>query len=198
MSIGWVIIATGISGVLALVFISLFFGLGGDNLFGTLNDIANALLAILSGISAWKLHSHFRVQITTLQPVLLPVAWIGVLVAVLGSMLVIFRFTGWVLAGLYTTTGFAFIGLWMIGQNWALGKGQLLPQGLHLLGLVAGGFMLFGFAAVPGIIRRIGTLEASPGILNALWQTAGLGWLVLYPAWCVWLGLVTLKRFSNQ
>src|SRR5215813_7722266 len=52
-TVGWLAISSGIVGILAVVFLALFFGIGEP--FGTLNDIFSGLLAISIGILAWGL-----------------------------------------------------------------------------------------------------------------------------------------------
>jgi hypothetical protein len=48
-AVGWLAIATGVVGLFAVAFITLFFTAGAP--FGALNDISNDLLAILSLLS---------------------------------------------------------------------------------------------------------------------------------------------------
>jgi hypothetical protein len=54
-AIGWVAIATGVVGLFAAAFIILFYTVGAP--FGTLNDISNGLLGILTGILAALLYA---------------------------------------------------------------------------------------------------------------------------------------------
>jgi len=185
-TIGWVAFSTGVIGIFAMIFIALFYTVG--NPFGTLSDIFNALLAISSGLLAWVLYAGFKKDLTPLNQALLILALIGALVAIVGSVLVIFKFTDWVLAGLYTATGYAMIGLWVIGLNYAARQGSFLPGGMSTFGLVLGVVMLLGFAAVPDLIKGTDSLEAMSPVVNGLWQTASLGWLFLYPIWCFRLG----------
>jgi len=184
--IGWMAIATGMAGIFAMIFIALFYAVGSP--FGTLNDIGNGLMALLSGGLAWALYAYDQEKLTTLDKALPILALIGMVVAIIGSVLVIFKFTDWILAGLYTATGYALIGLWVIGLNYAARQSDFLPQGLSMFGLVLGAMMLFGFAAVPGLLKGIDSLEGMHPVINVLWQAASLGWLFLYPMWCIWLG----------
>jgi hypothetical protein len=69
--IGWVSIATGIAGLLGLIFIILFFIIGQP--FGTLNDICIGLTAIFSGILAWMLAAiHHEQSLLLGQVALIP------------------------------------------------------------------------------------------------------------------------------
>ena len=53
LTIGWVAIATGVAGLLALAFIILLFTVGQP--FGALNDLCIGIAAILSAVLAWML-----------------------------------------------------------------------------------------------------------------------------------------------
>jgi hypothetical protein len=53
--------------------------------------------------------------------------------------------------------------------------------------------MILGLAAIPGFFGEIDSWEASPWDLKYVGMSASsLGWLVLYPLWCLWLGLTLL------
>ncbi len=119
---GRLAIATGISGLLALVLLILFFTIGGP--FGTLNDIFNAMTGILSGFLAWSLSHKFKAGWIFL------LALIGALAVALGSVLVIFEITGWYLAGLYTSAGYALIGLWLFALISSVRRIELWPHRL--------------------------------------------------------------------
>ena len=108
VTIGWVAIATGVTGLLALVFIILLFTVGQP--FGTLNDICVGLTAILSAVLAWLFYPEYHAPSPLLGLVTLVVALAGALVVTVGSVLVIFGITGWYLAGLYMAVGNALIG----------------------------------------------------------------------------------------
>ena len=186
MTIGWVTIATGIVGLLALVFIILFFTVGQP--FGTLNDICIGLTAILSAVLAWLFYSQYHASSPLLGPVTLVVALAGALVVTVGSVLVIFGITGWYLAALYMAVGNALIGLWLLGLNYAAQQGNVWSNGLVIFGIVVAVIMLLGLAAIPGIFNRIDAWESAPWYVNYVGLAGSLGWLVLYPIWCIWLG----------
>lgn len=116
-TIGWVAIATGVAGLLALAFISLFFTVGQP--FGTLNDICIGLTAIFSILLAWVLYPQYHAHPPILSQIAFVLALVGALVVAAGSVLVIFGFTGWYLAGLYMAAGNALIGLWLLGLNYS-------------------------------------------------------------------------------
>lgn len=186
LTMGWVAIAAGVAGVLALAFIIVFFTAGQP--FGTLNDICIGVAAILSGVLAWMSYPQVHDQSPLLSLVALVVALIGALVVTVGSVLVIFGVTGWYLAGLYMAVGNALIGLWLLGLNYSAQRGDFWSNGLTIFGIVVAVIMLLGLAATPGIFNRIDAWESAPWYINYVGFAGSLGWLVLYPIWCILLG----------
>src|SRR5690349_9808214 len=96
-SMGWVVIATGVVGALASLFLILLFTVGQP--FGTLNDICIAITAILSGVVAWMFYVQLQTEMPFWTRITLFVAWVGAVVVMTGSVLVISGITGWYLAG---------------------------------------------------------------------------------------------------
>jgi len=190
LTIAWVAVAAGVAGLLALAFIILFFIVGQP--FGTLNDICIGLAAILSGVLAWLLYPQYHSQSPLLSQVALVVAVVGALVVAVGSVLVIFGITGWFLAGLYMAAGNACIGLWLLGLNYSAQHGDPWSHGLVIVGIVIGVIMALGLVVVPGLFRSIDAWDSAPWYVKYVGQGGALGWLVLYPIWCVWLGRVLL------
>jgi hypothetical protein len=189
--IGWVSIATGIAGLLGLIFIILFFIIGQP--FGTLNDICIGLTAIFSGILAWMLFAKHNEQSLLLGQVALILALIGALVVAIGSVLVISGKTGWFLAGLYMAAGNALIGLWLLGLNYSALQSNPWPHNLVVLGIVVGIIMALGLATIPGIFNGIDSWEAAPWYVNYIGWVGSLGWLILYPVWCIFLGRMLIQ-----
>lgn len=191
--VGWVALATGGVGLVALLFIILLYTV--NRVFGPLNDISNGLLGILSGVLAAMLYAQYHAQSPLLSLVGLILALVGAGVVVLGSALVVSGRTGWYRAGFYTMAGFAAIGLWLVGQNLLAPPAGGWPQSLVIAGLVVGGLMILGLAAIPGFFNDIDSWETSPWYMKYVGMSgSSLGWLVLYPAWCVWLGLTFLLK----
>jgi hypothetical protein len=188
-AIGWTAVAAGIAGLLGLAFIILFFTAGQP--FGTLNDVCIGLAAILSGVLAGMLYSVHHASSPHLSVFALTCALAGALVVAAGSVLVITGVTGWFLAGLYMTAGNALIGLWLLALSYSARHSGSWPGGLALGGLVVGVIMAVGLAAVPGILRGIDAQASAPWFVNAGY-VGGLGWLLLYPIWCLWLGRTLL------
>ena len=134
--------------------------------WGTLNDIAGAVLAALMAQMAWTTRELWRAPRWALGAAL-----VGAAIAVLGSALVVFHQTGWFLAGLVTTLGFAGIGAWLLAVN----------RGRTWTGTAAGALMACGVIVLPGVLLRYDEVARAPA-----WIYAGfLGWLgiLLFPWW---------------
>jgi len=166
------------------VCLAVFFALEGP--FGTINDIGNATTGLLSGALAWRMRSG------TPGPAgraALGAAIVGAVVTVVGSALVISETTGFFLAGLVSSVGFAGVGLWLIAVNRGDSRAADWPPRLRLLGAVGGLLMAMGLAAVPGIVLGIDDMATAPGWV---WISS-VGWLgvyAVYPAWALWVGRI--------
>ena len=187
---GWIAVATGAVGTLALLFLMLFFTVGEP--FGTLNDSLSALLGVGSAILAWRLYAEHHAGSPLLAQTGVALAFLGAALAVVGSVLVIFRFTGWLLAGFYTGLGYAFVGGWLAIFCYTLMQRGIFPHRLLTFGLVSGILAAFGVVALLGIIAGIDSPAAMPWYLNL----AYVGYLgsLLYLIWTIWLGRVILTR----
>jgi hypothetical protein len=184
-SVSRLAVAAGVVQLIGLLSLIVFFVVGGP--FGTLNDLCIALAGLLSAALAWQLFVAFPAQ--SPAPGWLVLAGLGALIVVMGSALVITQSTGWVLAGLWTEFGYAGIGLWLVIFCLKAQGSAGSPRGLTGLGLVAGGLMVLGGLTLPGLLRGLDAWEALPWYVN-VGQAGGLGWLLLYPLWCLWLGRV--------
>jgi hypothetical protein len=188
---GWLASATGVVGLLAIAFIILLYTVGGP--FGTLNDLCNGLLGTLSGVLAAMFYAQVRAQAPLLCLVGLILALIGAAVVPVGSALVVSGRTGWFRAGFYTAAGFGAIGLWLVILNLVAQQGDGWSQSLVTAGLVVGGLMALGLVAIPGILSSIDSWGSSPWYVRYVGMAASsLGWLILYPLWCIWLGRMFL------
>jgi hypothetical protein len=183
--IGWLAIAIGVVIVLGVVSIVLLFAVGG--VFGLLNDVCNGVEAILSAVLAWALYPLYRAQSPLSSRYALIATWVGVLIATIGSVLIIFDFTGWYLAGLYTMVGYALVGVWLFGLNYVALQSFSWPRRLAQLGLLTAVCMAIGFLAGPGILGGVDDAEIAPWYVN-FGILGSLGWMFLYPFWCFWLG----------
>jgi heme/copper-type cytochrome/quinol oxidase subunit 4 len=174
----WFAFAVAVVTVVGLALLIIMYLLGEP--FGTLNDICNAVAALLSAAMALMLFPLHHARSPQLAVAALILAVAGAVIAVVGSALVMSKTTGFVLAGLYLMVGNALIGLWLLSLN----HGSPWPQGLITFGLITGAVMALGLAAIPGIFMGIDSLTRSP------WHTwvgqAGfIGWAILYPVWCL-------------
>lgn len=187
---GRIALATGIASIMSTILIILFYTVGGP--FGTLNDISNGVAGILSGVLAWMLFSRFRFN-STLQWITVVLAMIGVVIIAIGSILIIYDLTGWVLAGWYTTVGNALIGIWLLAFSTMMRRNNTLPHGLSTFGVIVGSIMTIGIFAIPGMIMRIDSMEFTPWYVS-LGYLGFLGTYFLYPMWTIQLGRTLLSR----
>lgn len=194
-TIGKLAIATGVVGVATLIF-GLIFTFAGDivPIFFGLNDLFNLIMALMSGVLAWRLYSRFREKMTTLHGGLLFLVLVGMVLAVIGFWMIAFGRTGWILSGWYTDTAYALIGLWVISLNYTAYQNDLLPKGISLYGFLVGVVMALGFASLPGLIRNIDSTDFMSPLLSGIWHASIRGWILLYPIWCIVLGRHFLKQ----
>jgi hypothetical protein len=190
-TVGWIAISAGIAGILALVFILLFYAIGQP--FGTINDIFNGLLAITSGILVLGMYAGYHTKSPFASQIALVLALAGVAIAVIGSVLVIFKFTGWVLAGFYTGVGDALIGAWLALFCYSMLRNNTLPHTLITFGLVVGVLMAIGLISILGIISKIDSMDSMPWYLN-IGYIGFFGTYIVYPIWAIWLGRMLLFK----
>lgn len=189
-TVGWTAIAIGGSAILAVIFLILMYTVNGR--FGTVNDVLNALIGILSLALAWILYAELHARSPWMSQVGLALAVIGAIFTIIGSVLIIFGYTDFVLAGWYTGVGNALIGLWLAAFCYSMLSGGALPHNLIVFGIVAGGFMAMGLLGIPGIMARVDTMESLPWYLGASYL-GFLGTYVLYPIWAIWFGRILIK-----
>jgi hypothetical protein len=128
-----------------------------------------------------------------MSQIALALAVVGAIFTIIGSILIIFGFTGFVLAGWYSGFGYALIGFWLAAFCYAFLHGDFLPHNLVIFGIVVGAFMAIGLLGIPGIVAGIDSIESMPWYLYG----AFFGWLgiyILYPIWTIWLGRFLLLR----
>jgi hypothetical protein len=184
-TIGWVAIVTGVSAILAIVFLTLMSTV--NNSFGRVNDVFNSVIGISSVVLAWMLYAEHHAKSPSMSQIALALAVVGAIFTIIGSILVIFGFTDFVLAGWYSGIGYALIGLWLVAFCYSLLRSDALPHNLVIFGIVVGAFMAIGLLGIPGIFAGIDSMESMPWYL----YIAFFGWLgtyILYPIWTIWLG----------
>lgn len=168
----------------AIVLLVVYYSVGGP--FGTLNDLANALIGILSAVLAVQ-----TARLGVPAPAV-AAAGLGGAVMVVGSWLVITGQTGWVLAGLVSAVGAAAIGGWLVVLNLVARRAGTLPTRITRLGLVSGAVMTLGVLTVPDIVARADSWED----LHWYGVVGFLGWSGLYLGYPVWSAL--LARAAGQ
>lgn len=184
-------LAIGIVAAGSAVCLATYFAVQGP--FGTINDIGNGTAGVLSAGLAWRLRRHL---LGRAGQVAVGAAVVGGGLTVAGSALVISHTTGFFLAGLVSSLGFAGIGTWLVVLNRSDAAIVSWPRRLRGLGIAAGALMALGFISAPGIALRLDDMSAAPA-----WVWVGsMGWLgtfVVYPAWAFWLAAVE-TRLSGQ
>ena len=172
-------LAIGVVTLLGLVLLILMYAFSSGPL-GLLNDICNGLEGLLSVALAAALLAQHQARSPHLAVPALSLVILGAALVVAGSVLVMSGATGFFLAGMYSMTGFALIGVWLLATScrapW--------PPSLVTLGLISGAVMALGFAAIPSIFLRIDSF-GSAAWHTWLGQAGFLGWAVLYPIWCL-------------
>ena len=156
-----------------------FFAVGGP--FGTINDFGNALFGVISFALAWIL----RPAAPRLSGLLVGLAGLGAALTVVGTVLVVGEITGYYLAGLWSSSGFGLIGVWLVGIS------RPATARMRRTGLVAGAVMVLGLAGVPGIFMGLDILETAPA-WTYLADISWAGTYLLFPAWS--LGLAWQNR----
>jgi hypothetical protein len=184
-TIGLVALGTGISVILAVLFLTMMVTVSMS--FGAVNDVFNGINAIFSAVLAWMLFAKYHGKLPGMNPIALTLAILGAIVSIVGSVLILYGFTDFLLAGLYSGLGNALIGLWLVAFCYSMQGSDVLPHSLISFGFVVGAFMALGLIGVPGILARIDSMMFMPWYL----YIALFGWLgtyVLYPIWTIWLG----------
>lgn len=183
--IGWVALGTGIAIIIAVLTLVLMFTVG--MFFGTANDVFNGIFGITSAVLAWMLYAEHGTKSPLISRIALAFAILGAIVSIVGSVLILFDFTGFLLAGLYSCLGNALIGLWLVAFCSTMQQSDTLPHSLISFGCVVGAVMALGLIGIPGILAGIDEMTVLPWYL----YLALFGWLgtyILYPIWTIWLG----------
>ena len=184
---GPVALAAGLVVVGSAACIATYFAVGGP--FGTMNDVGNAAAGVLGGLLAWRLHRHVASRASAPAAGL---AVIGAAVSVVGSALVVSGTTGWLLASLVSSVGFAAIGTSLVVANRSA-VATAWPRGLRRLGIAAGALMAVGVILAPGIALGLDDAATAPGWVW-LGFTGWLGTYVVFPIWAIRVWMVEARR----
>ena len=193
-TIGFIALLLAGVAVLGLVFITLFYSLNPDNPFGTLNDYCVALGGILSGMLALAMFPLHHSSAPRLSWLALLSALLGACFASVGSWLVVTSRTGWFLAGLVSTFGYALIGLWLLSVNISIRKQADFSRRLSTFGILTGIGMAIGLSVIPAIFARVDSLESAPWYAVSGLVGGGMSWNILYTIWCIWFGRLIVSN----
>ena len=185
-TIGTLAIITGAVGLTALPFALLHFSLGRS--FWRLDDALVGLTALLSAGLAMVLFPDQRPLDPQLALIAFGLAIAGGFVAAFGAVLSITESASSFLAQLYISAGFALLGGWLFVLNWLAGPADAFPNGIITVGLFTGAVMALGAAALPGIVMHADDERTAPGISRYIAGAGSLGWSLVFPLWCIWLG----------
>lgn len=186
-TVGVVALATAAAEFLALIFAVLAFAYG--RTFGRIHDVLGGVAAVLSAGLAMLLFTEQRAFNTQIAPLAFGIAVLGGFVAAFGSVLAATEAASWFLAQLFAAAGNGLIGIWLIALSVTAQAAHTLPNRVVNLGMFAGAVMALGIAAIPGILMGAETEDRAPWISRYVGRAGELGCLLLYPLWCLWLGL---------
>jgi hypothetical protein len=182
---GGIAVVLGAVALISAASLAAFFVVGGP--FGAINDWTIGVIGLLTGLFAAGLGREGNAHVAR-GVVPIGFAVIGAAIVVVGSALVISDATGFLLAGLVESLGFALIGVWLVVLNRSMAGAPEWPRRLPRLGIVAGLVMAIGFVVVPGIAAGLDDVNAAP-----TWIWLGfVGWFgifFLFPMWSIWFGL---------
>ena len=194
-SVASVALAVGAVGLVSVVSLALFFAVGKP--FGAINDGTIGIVGVLSGLLAVVLDRRDPLEPPAVRTIATGAAVVGGVIVAAGSAFVISQTTGFLLAGLVESAGFALIGLWLIALNRSMATASRWPRRLPSLGIGAGVVMAIGVVVVPGIAMGLDDMDTAP-----VWVWIGfIGWLgifFLYPIWSIWFGSVLRRNQARE
>jgi len=180
-------IAFALAAVMASLplFFALFLAFGDP--FGSITDISVGVVALLSGLLASRLYASHRTDSSALALVALVFAWAGAVIAWVGSYLVISGTTGYFLASLVTTFGYALIGLWLLILTLSGNAAVVSTPTARRLPLLASLLLAIGFLVLPGIISQMDDPDTASLLVNLVPAITWLG-LLVYAIWAFIFG----------
>lgn len=175
--------AIGVVALVSVTSLGLFFVFGSP--FGAINDWTIGVVGVLSVLLVLMLRDVQEMAFAALGV-------LGGAIAVVGAALVISATTGFLLAGLVESLGFALVGVWLVAFNRSRARAAPYPAGLRNLGTVAGVVMALGIVAAPGIAMGVDdAMTAPPFVWIGFIGWAGI--FFLYPAWWLWFGSIVRR-----
>ena len=186
-------IALGVVLLFSVVTLALFFAMGGP--FGALNDWSIGAAGVLAAALVLSMRAGGLGGPSAGRVVGSALAVIGGVLVVVGAWLVISERTGFLLAGLVESFGFALFGIWLTSLNWAMATSGRWSRRVARLGLATGVLLTIGLIVAPGIVMGLDDMETAQW-----WVWVGfvswLGIFVLLPIWAISFGAI-LRRASG-
>jgi hypothetical protein len=191
-SVAAIAFALGLVLLFSVVTLALFFAGGGP--FGALNDWSIGASGVLAVAFVLAVRASGLGRSSVGGVILPALAVLGAVLVVVGAWLVISDTTGFLLAGLVESFGFALFGLWLVGLSRSMASSGQWPRLLPTLGFATGILLSIGLIVAPGIVMGLDDMDSAPW-----WVWVGfVGWLgifVLLPIWSIWLS-TALRRAS--
>ena len=198
---GWLALLVGVTGLLALITLLLFFVGLFQNIpslasMGNLNDTTNIFASFLGAILASTLHPTLRKLLPRLSLILLVGIWAGAIAVTFGSWLIQTGRGDVELSSYYFFFGNGLIGIWLWVLNRVARREAVWPRSLTQLGLIASVFMMLGLLGLYGILLGLDGNDYSPLIMVTGISFLGIG--IFYPIWSLWLGLWILSKQNKK
>jgi hypothetical protein len=92
------------------------------------------------------------------------------------------------------SAGNAIVGIWLVVLSYCAIRYEILPRGMGIFGLICGLILALGLVAIPRILQGIDQMEYKLTIFNSIWAVSSIGYLAIYPIWCVLLGRTLLVK----
>ena len=183
---GWLMLLVGVTGLLAVVtlvlfFVGLFQNIQSLAYMGHLNDTINAVGGLLSAVLASVLYPTVRRSVPRFSLILLIVVWMGAIAISYGSWLIVTGRSDVELSSYYYFFGNGLIGIWLWELNHIAHRQAAWPRNLTRLGSIASAFMMVGLLGLYGILSGSDGNEFSPLMLVTGISFLGTG--ILYPTW---------------
>ena len=198
---GWLMLLVGVTGILAVVILVLFFvGLFQNiqylSLMGHLNDTINGFAGILSAVLASVLYPTVRRLLPRFSLILLIGVWTGAFAIRYGSWLILTGRGDVELSSYYFFVGNGLIGIWLWQLNRIARQQAAWPHNLTQLGLIASVFMMVGLLGLYGILLGLDGSDFSPLMMVTGFCYLGTG--ILYPIWGLLQGRWILSKQNNR
>jgi hypothetical protein len=171
--------------LLSLATLAIFFIVGGP--FGSINDWTILVAGLLTGLLIVVREGHEELPAPA-GGIAVAIGVLGAVLVVAGAGLVISGTTGFLLAGLVETVGFALVGVWLLVLSAAARRSVRWPRRLAPLGVVTGIVLALGFVASPGVVGGYDDMNTAPWWIWVAF-IAWLGIFVLFPIWCLRYGI---------